>query len=149
MKICLTASSGGHFNQLMKILPILKKHKLFFVTPASHMRNVLKNYKLYLVDNPGRNPLKFVTHSIRTLFVLLKERPQVVITTGAGLVVPLCFMAKILFRSKIIFIETFSRIDKPSLTGRIVYHISDLFIIQWEKLEKFYGDKAIYGGQLL
>lgn len=113
------------------------------------MRNVLNNYKMYFVENPGRNPLKFITHSIKSLFILLKERPNVIITTGAGLVVPICFMGKFLFRSKIIFIETFSRIDTPSLTGRLVFHISDLFIIQWKQLKKFYGDKAVYGGQLL
>jgi len=149
MKICLTSSSGGHFNQLLKLLPVLKGHGLFFVTPSSHMRNVLNNYKMYFVENPGRNPLKFITHSIKSLFILLKERPNVIITTGAGLVVPICFMGKFLFRSKIIFIETFSRIDTPSLTGRLVFHISDLFIIQWKQLKKFYGDKAVYGGQLL
>lgn len=148
MKICVTASSGGHFNQLLKLLPVLNKHKLFFVTPAFHMKNILNNYETYFVKNPGRNLLKFITHSIRSFFILLKERPDVVITTGAGLVVPICFMAKFIFRSKIIFIETFSRIDKPSLTGRIVYHISNLFIIQWKQLKKFYGDKAVYGGQL-
>lgn len=149
MKICLTASSGGHFNQLLELLPILKKHKLFFVTPASHMKTVLGNYKMYIVKNPGRNPLRFVTHSVGSLRILFKEKPDVVITTGAGIVVPICFLAKFLFGSKIIFIETFSRIDEPSLTGRIVYRISDLFIIQWKQLKKFYGDKAIYGGSLV
>lgn len=149
MKICLMSSSGGHFNQLIKLLPILKKHKLFFITPATHMKNVLSKYKTYFIKNPGRNPFKVLSHSIVSLIILLKERPDVVITTGAGLVVPVCFLAKFLFRSKIIFIESFSRIDSPSLTGKIVFPISDLFIVQWKELQKFYGGRAVYGGPLL
>lgn len=148
MKICLSASSGGHFIQLTMLLPILKKYKLFFVTPATHMKNVLKRHKIYFVKNPGRNPFKFLTHSVLSLMILLKERPNVVITTGAGLVVPICFLSKFLLGSKIIFIESFSRINSPSLTGRIIFPISDLFIVQWEELQKFYGKRAVYGGQL-
>jgi len=149
MKICLTSSSGGHFNQLIKLLPILKSRKLFFITPATHMKNVLNRYTTYFIKNPGRNPFKFLSHSIVSLIILTKERPDVVITTGAGLVVPICFLAKFLFQSKIIFIESFSRIDTQSLTGKIVFHISDLFIVQWKKAQKLYGKKTVYGGPLL
>lgn len=113
------------------------------------MKNVLRDYKVYFVANPGRNPFKFIIHSVISLIVLVKERPKVVITTGAGLVVPICYLSKLLFRSKIIFIESFSRIDSPSLTGRIVFSISDLFIVQWEQLLKIYGNKAVYGGPLI
>ena len=149
MKICLTASSGGHFNQIIKLLPILNKHEIFFITPATHMKRLLKKYKTYFVSNPVRNPFKFVIHSFVSLSILLKERPNVVISTGAGLTVPVCFLAKFLLRSKIIFIESFSRIDSPSLTGKMVFPISDVFIVQWKRLLKFYGKKAIYGGSLL
>ena len=149
MKICLTASSGGHLNQLLELLSVLKRYKIFFITPATHMKRELSNYPVYFVKNPGRNPFKFLIHSIVSLNILIKEKPDVVITTGAGLVVPICFLAKFLFKSKIIFIESFSRISSPSLTGKIVYRISDLFIVQWKQIRKFYGDKAVYGGSLI
>lgn len=149
MKICLTASGGGHLIQLLRLLPVLKKHEVFFITPGSHMKNVLKGYKLYPVNNPQRNPFKFILHSIISLRILVKEKPDVVITNGAGLVVPICFLSKFLFRSKIVFIESFSRIDTPSKTGKVIFKIADLFIVQWKDLKKIYGDKAIYGGQLV
>jgi len=149
MKVCLTASGGGHLIQLLKLLPILKKHRLFFIIPGSHMRATLKDYKVYTVSNPGRNLLKFVFHSVISLIILTKERPDVVITNGAGLVVPICFLSKFIFGSKIVFIESFSRINSPSMTGRIISKIADLFIIQWKDLQKFYGSKAVYGGGLV
>ena len=149
MKICLTASGGGHLIQLLRLLPILRGHKLFFMIPESHMKTYLKDYKTYSVINPGRNPLKFLIHTVSSLVILAKEKPNVVITNGAGLVVPICFLSKILFGSKIIFIESFSRVNSPSLTGKIIFRVADLFIIQWKELERFYGGKAVYGGQLL
>ncbi|MBI3335333.1 MAG: polysaccharide biosynthesis protein [Candidatus Portnoybacteria bacterium] len=149
MKVCLTASGGGHLIQLLRLLPILKKHETFFIIPGSHMKNVLKDYKIYSVNNPQRNPFKFILHSIVSLRILAKEKPDVVITNGAGLVVPICFLSKFLFKSKIVFIESFSRIDTPSKTGKIIFKIADLFIVQWADLQKFYGSKAVYGGQLV
>ena len=148
MKVCLTSSAGGHLNQLLKLLPVVDKD-VFFITSAQHMKKTLKSYKIYYMQDPVRKPWKFLINLIKAFFILLKERPRVVITTGAGIVVPTCLIAKFLFRSKIIFIESLSRIESPSMTGRVLYPISDLFIVQWKHLLKFYGDKAVYGTPLI
>jgi len=71
----------------------------------------------------------------------------VVITTGAGVAVPICLFAKIFFNSKIIFIESFSRIYEPSSTGKILYNFADLFFVQWPTLKKRFK-RAIYAGRL-
>ncbi|TAL48576.1 polysaccharide biosynthesis protein [archaeon] len=147
MRICLTSSAGGHLNQLLKILPIAGKD-VFFMTSGKHMEKTLKGYRVYYIEDPVRRPLVFLTNSIKSLSILLKERPDVVITTGAGMVIPTCFIAKI-FGAKIIFIETLSRIESPSRTGKIIYPIADLFIVQWKRLLKFYGSKAVYGTPLI
>ena len=81
---------------------------------------------------------------IEQLIIFLREKPDIILTTGAGLVIPTCLYAK-LFRKKIIFIESFARMDDLSKTGKFLYKISDLFIVQWESLTKKY-DKAIFGG---
>lgn len=79
----------------------------------------------------------------------MDENPEVVITTGAGFALPLCFLAKFVLNSKIIFIESFSRVFSPSLTGKLLYPISNLFIVQWKPLLKKYGKNVLYGGTLL
>jgi UDP-N-acetylglucosamine:LPS N-acetylglucosamine transferase len=144
----MTSSAGGHMNQLLKLLPLADKD-VFFITSAQHMRKSLKDYKIYYIKDPVRNSWRFFINSIIAFSILLKERPNVVITTGAGLVVPICLLAKLLFGSKIIFIETMSRIESPSRTGKIIYPIADLFIVQWKNLLKFYGKKAVYGTPLM
>lgn len=119
------------------------------------MKNVTTNLpaKTYHVVNPDiRNPRlgipAFIINLFQTLFILMKEKPKVIITSGATVAFIFCWLAKFLFRSKIIFIETMSRITCPSLIGRLLYPVADVFIVQWKSMLKFY-QKAIYGGCLL
>lgn len=149
MKICIVSSAGGHLIQCLKLLPVLKKHNVFVITfTAGHLKKSLKGLKTYLIENPKRNPVRYMQTAPKFYEILKKEKPDVIITTGAGVAVPVCLMAKYFFGSKIIFIESFSRITEPSQTGRILYNFADLFIVQWKSLLKHYGDKAVYGGTI-
>lgn len=146
MKIALICSSGGHLIELMTLRKVLKKYKKFWITFKSPItKTTLKGEKFYLVDDPRRNILKFIPLFFESLKLFLKEKPDVVITTGAGVVIPFCLVAK-LFGKKLIFIESFARIKTPSITGKVLYPFSDLFLIQWKKNLEFYGKRAIYVG---
>jgi len=150
MKICIVSSAGGHIIQCLKLLPVLKGHKIFIITfTASHLKKSLKGLKVYQIKNPRRNIKRYIKYLSLFFKILKDEKPRVLITTGAGVAVPICFLGKFIFKSKLIFIESFSRIKKPSLTGKILYPIADLFFVQWKYLLKKYGDKAIYKGSLL
>ena len=78
--------------------------------------------------------------------VLRKEKPDVIISSGAAVAVPFFYLGK-LFGKKLIYIEVFDRIDKPTMTGKMVYPIVDKFIVQWEEMLKIYP-KAVYGGAI-
>ena len=67
-----------------------------------------------------------------------------IITTGTHTAVPICYIGK-LFGSKIIFIETFANNKTKTLSGRMIYPIANLFIVQWKEMLKLYP-KAVYGG---
>ena len=71
-------------------------------------------------------------------------RPKYIVTTGTHTAVPMCYIGK-LFGCKIIFIETFANINSRTLSGRLIYPISNLFIVQWEEMLKLYP-KAVYAG---
>ena len=78
--------------------------------------------------------------------VLKKERPDLIISTGAAVAVPFFYLGKI-FGSKCVYIEVFDRIDRPTLSGRLVYPIVDIFIVQWEEMKKVYP-KAVDLGSI-
>jgi UDP-N-acetylglucosamine:LPS N-acetylglucosamine transferase len=147
MRICLTCSSGGHLLQILQLKRVYKKYPHFFMTFKRDMTNDLsKTEKVYFVRDPERKLLDIFLNFFQSFRIFLLEKPNIVISTGAGVSIPICFIAK-LFMKKVIFIESFSRVFRPSLSGRFAYLVSDLFIVQWEYLLKFYK-KAKYGGSI-
>ena len=148
MKICIACSAGGHLMEALEFVPALKGQEKFFVTfEREQVKDVLKGEKTYFVIDPKRNPKKLLINFNQAMKILKKERPDVVLSTGAAAAVPLCYAAKML-GIKLIFVETLAAVEKPSLSGRAIYPIADLFVIQWKHLKRYYPN-AVYGGPLI
>lgn len=147
MKLCLACSPGGHLLQMMQLEPIYKKHDHFFLTfKRGPTKELSKKEKVIFVEDSRRSPLMLGKTIVQSFIAFLKWKPDLIIANGGGFVVPFCYIAK-LFGKKLIFIESFSRVEKPSVSGRLLHPISDLFIVQWKPLLKYYK-KAIYGGSI-
>jgi len=108
--------------------------------------DLAKTEKVYFVTCPRRNPLKTLVNLFQSLKIFLTERPAFVISTGADTAIASCLIAK-LFRKKVVFIESFCRIKQASLSGKIMYRFSDLFLVQWKQNKKFFP-KAEYAGSV-
>jgi beta-1,4-N-acetylglucosaminyltransferase len=148
MKLALVCSHGGHLTQMLMLLPAFGEHQRFFVTYNSvRTEGLAKQERVYLLANIGANPLLMATAFLRALRILLKERPEIVISTGSEIAIPFSWMGKLL-GARVIYIETWSRITSPSGTGKIVYFIADVFFVQWEQLLSCYGPKAQYEGSV-
>jgi UDP-N-acetylglucosamine:LPS N-acetylglucosamine transferase len=76
--------------------------------------------------------------------VLRSYRPDVVISTGAGVAFPFFLMAKVL-RMKTVYLEVYDRIDSRTLTGRLCYPFSDLFLVQWDEQQPLYPKSQVVG----
>lgn len=147
MKICIACSTGGHLLQLFQLSQIYSRYNHFFLTFKRPMSaNLAKKEKVFFVRDPGKNPFNLLINIFQSLLIFIKHRPDIIISTGAGVAVPICYFAK-LSRKKVIFIESFSRVKDPSLSGTLVHPIADLFIVQWRPLLKHYK-KAVYGGSI-
>ncbi|MGX1191842.1 PssD/Cps14F family polysaccharide biosynthesis glycosyltransferase [Metabacillus sp. SLBN-84] len=148
MKVCFTASSGGHLEQLMMLYPMMKKHESIIVTEDTEYKFDTKGIKTYKLNQINRREVlffcKFTIIFLKSLEIFLKEKPDILVSTGALATIPICIIAK-MFKKKIIFIESFSKINSRTITGKFMYKIADLFIVQWEDMKKLYPD-AIYGG---
>lgn len=149
MKICFAASSGGHFEQLMMLRPLMDKYSSFIVTEKTPYNANSKFEKtIYFLKQINRQeimlPIYLINNTIKSLKILLIEKPDIIITTGVLAVIPLCIIAK-LFRKKIIYIESFAKLDSPTLTGKLIYKFADQFYVQWPSMLKIYP-KAIYKG---
>lgn len=94
----------------------------------------------------NRNIKNLIRNTIVAWKVLIKEKPNLIISAGAAVAVPFFYVGK-LFGAKLIYIEVFDRIDRPTLTGRLVYPIADKFIVEWEEMKDVYA-KAINLGSV-
>lgn len=91
-------------------------------------------------------PFKMLVNSVKALKIWIKEKPDLIITTGTMVAYPF-YLLSIICKKKFIFIETFGRANMPTVAGKLMEKHSDLFIVQWETQKKHYK-KAIYGGCL-
>lgn len=148
LKVCLVGSSGGHLTHLYMLKPFWNHKKRFWVTfDKEDARSLLKGEKVYPCYYPtNRNVKNLIRNSIIALKILWKEKPDLIISSGAAVAVPFFYFGK-LFGVKSIYIEVFDRIDKPTMTGKLVYPVSDIFIVQWEEQKRIYK-KAINLGSI-
>ena len=148
-KICFTASSGGHFEQLMMLKPLMDKYESFIITEKTGYSIIKEDRKIYYLNQVNRHEktfvFKMITNALKSFKIFLKEKPDVVISTGALATIPVCIFAKVL-RKKIIFIESFAKVTSPTLTGKLVYKFADQFYVQWEQMKEHYPDAICEGG---
>ena len=148
MKVCLVGSSGGHLTHLYMLKPFWQDKERFWVTFNKEDANsILEGEQVYHCYYPTNRSLKALLINTRLAWkVLRKERPDVIVSSGAAVAVPFFYLGK-LFGMKTIYIEVFDRIDKPTITGKNVYTVTDRFIVQWEEMKQVYK-KAINLGSI-
>ena len=147
-KICFIASSGGHFEQLMMLKPLMHKYESFVITEKTNYSVKEGDVEVFYLKQVNRHEktciLKMISNGFKSFLIFVKKRPDIVISTGALVTIPMCLLAK-LFRKKLIFIESFAKVNSPTLTGKLLYKYADQFYVQWKEMLDIYPD-AIYKG---
>ena len=148
MKIVFAASSGGHFEQLMMLKPLMEKYDSFVLTEKTDYSVGKQEVDVvYLKQINRKEPLflfKLIANTVIPFKIYLKEKPDVMITTGVLAIIPFALIMK-LFRKKLIYIESFAKVTSKTLSGKLLYNYADQFYVQWEEMLKLYP-KAIYKG---
>ncbi|WP_426154132.1 PssD/Cps14F family polysaccharide biosynthesis glycosyltransferase [Lacrimispora sp. 38-1] len=148
MKICLVGSSGGHLTHLYMLKSFWQDKERFWVTfNKDDAKSLLKDEKIISCYYPTNRSLKALLINTRLAWkTIRKEKPDIIISSGAAVAVPFFYIGK-LFGARLIYIEVYDRIDKSTMTGKMVYPITDKFIVQWEEMKKIYK-KAINLGSI-
>ncbi|HGF7717980.1 TPA: PssD/Cps14F family polysaccharide biosynthesis glycosyltransferase, partial [Enterococcus faecium] len=143
----LVGSSGGHLTHLYLLKNFWEKEERFWVTfDKEDSRSMLKDERFFPCYYPtNRNIINLIRNSFLAIRILLKEKPDLIISSGAAVAVPFFYLGK-LIGAKTIYIEVFDRIDAPTLTGKLVYPVTDKFIVQWDEMKKVYPKAINLGG---
>jgi UDP-N-acetylglucosamine:LPS N-acetylglucosamine transferase len=146
LKICLAASGGGHLTELLRLSDCWKGLDTFFVTTVPLVKDDLQaTGNIYVVGECNRqHPILVLKVFLKCIKIAFKERPEVVISTGAAAGCMICFLAKI-FGARIIWIDSITNITRISLSGRMVKQIADLFLVQWPELVVKYNGVEYIG----
>lgn len=148
-KICFAASSGGYYEQLLMLRPIMEKYDSFILTEKTLYNTEIEDIETFYLKQVNRKERSFITRMIYNTYlsfkIYFKEKPNVVICTGVLAMIPMCLIVK-MFGGKLIFIESFAKVTSPTLTGKLLYKFADKFYVQWEPMLKIYPKATYLGG---
>jgi hypothetical protein len=149
MKLCVGASAGGHMSELLKLLERVDQlpcRPSFSVTTLSVAVDRLKEFgTVYVIGECNRwHPLRAVRIFLRGFRLILKERPDVILTTGSFPLALVCLSAKLL-GAKIIWIDSIASTEKLSMSGRLIRPVADLIFSQWVDVAAKYGNVEYHG----
>lgn len=148
LKVCLVGSSGGHLTHLYMLKPFWENNDRFWVTfDKEDAKSLLENERMIPCYYPTNRSLKALIINTKLAFkVIKKEKPDIIISTGAAVAVPFFYVGK-LYGAKTVYIEVFDRIDASTISGKMIYPIADKFIVQWKEMKKIYP-KAVNLGSI-
>lgn len=147
IKICLISSHGGHLRELLNVADYVNGEKYFVTHRTLQTEELLQKQCHYFILYPYKSIIKYFINALQSIKHVVKEKPDMIISTGSGSVIPSILLCKIFLRSKIIYIESAANVVNPSRTGSFLYKYADLFLIQWPSLQIHYP-KAVYCGLL-
>jgi UDP-N-acetylglucosamine:LPS N-acetylglucosamine transferase len=149
-KVCYTASSGGHLEELSNFRSLLSGDD-FILTEKSTYNVIDWCSKIYFVNQINRREKLFIPKLlwlfVQSFIILLREKPSVIVSTGALATFPISFLGKLMGK-RIVYIEIIALVYEGSVTGKLMYKFADLFIVQWEEMMKVFP-KATYLGCLV
>jgi UDP-N-acetylglucosamine:LPS N-acetylglucosamine transferase len=133
--VLLVCSSGGHLLQLLSLRPAWEGFARAWVTfDTSDARSLLRDEPVYAAHGPTNRNLKNLARNLAVAWrVVRRTRPAVVLTTGAGVGVPFAWVGRLL-GARVVYVESFTRIDGPSLSCRLIAPAADRIYVQWPSL---------------
>lgn len=147
-KICLACSAGGHLRELQLAVGTIPDdyHCYWLTQETTSTKEYLRDKEhVFLTNFQPTKKWTLIVNCIQAIWWVLLKRPDVVITTGAGVTVPTVFFAKKLLKSKIIFINSAADVTHPSRTPVWIERYADLFLVQWEDMLKVFPNATCCG----
>lgn len=148
-RVLLVASSGGHLSQLLALEPWWASRQRSWVTfdtedAVSRLRAERDEDVVWAHHPTTRNIPNLIRNLFLAIRLLVRERPDVIISTGAGVAFPFFILAKII-RIPTVYLEVYDRIDTPTLTGRLCRPLASRFCVQWDEQRALYKDARVVG----
>jgi hypothetical protein len=145
-RVLLVCSSGGHLAQLMRLRSWWKEHdRTWACFPLPDAESLLAGEDVVWVHHPTTRHVGNLLRNLRLAWrVLRRERPDVIVSTGAGAAVPFFWLGRLL-GCRTVYLEVYDRVDSPTMTGRLCRPVTDLFLVQWPEQQRLYRGAVVAG----
>lgn len=149
-RVLIPTSSGGHLTEVFQLKRLIDATEHLFVTEDLPLtRGLLEGRPCRFVRANGRNRdwlfwKNFLINWFLAIPILLKFRPDAIVTTGSHTAIPFCYLGK-LMGCKVIYILSFCRIDSKAAAATAIYPIADQFFVQWEQMRSAYPRSRYVG----
>ncbi len=147
MKVCVVSSCGGHLTEVREFKAAYERCAHFYVLNDRAVLPDDMKKRTYFISHSERD-WRILLNIYEAFVILKREKPSVILSTGAGPVVPFALIGRWFFQSHIIFVETFTRVGRPSLAGRIMYWLAHDFFYHWPSQSRYFP-KGTHGGPIL
>ncbi|MCY3002600.1 MAG: hypothetical protein NTV21_12430 [Planctomycetota bacterium] len=144
-RVLAVASPGGHFEQLQLLADAWEGCEVAYVSVGEEMSELVSGARYYSVPDSSRHqPLQMLRGVVRLVAILRRERPEIVVSTGAapGL---LALALGRLFGARTAWIDSVANVERLSLSGRLAGRLAHLWMTQWEHLESHRGPRFAGG----
>jgi len=157
MNVYIVCSPGGHLTQALNALETFEGCDVFLVTldfpnlRDISLKGIKKIHRVRLRFDYSMSlgvPVTLFLSFFQMIGLFLRKRPHIIFSTGSEIAIPAFLAGKLFFRTKLIFMESLTRIQELSLTGKVLYRFADLFLVQWEGLAGRVSN-AVYKGRLI
>ncbi|MES2454283.1 MAG: oligosaccharide biosynthesis protein Alg14 [Bacteroidota bacterium] len=146
MKVLAIASVGGHWVQLLRLLPAFDQMELVFVSTKESSASMVPGYRYYSVPDASRwNKFRLIQSFLKLSIIVFRERPDVVISTGAAPGLMGLMAAKIL-GIKTIWVDSMANAERLSMSGKLARKFADRIYTQWPELA---DEKVVCAGSVL
>ena len=150
--VMFISSTGGHLNELLQLKDVFKQYEYCLITEKTksngYLKDEFKDRVHFLIYGTKYHmltyPFKLLANCFISLYYYIKYHPDYIVTTGVHTAGPMCCIGKI-FGSRIVYIETFANMVSKTSTGKLLYPISDKFVVQWESMKKLYPKADFWG----
>jgi UDP-N-acetylglucosamine:LPS N-acetylglucosamine transferase len=145
----LVCSPGGHLLQMLSLEPGWRDLDTKWVTlPAADVEYLLAGRPTVLAHGPTNRSLRNLVRNLAlAVRVIRRERPDVILSTGAALAVPFFAVGKVA-GCRLVYVESLTRTASLSLSGRLVYPLANAFFVQWPEAARG-RRKAVHAGSIL
>lgn len=142
VKVLAVSSGGGHWVELMRIMPAFDGADIACLTVNREYRSEANGWRFHVVNDATRwNKLAAAVMALRVLLIVLRERPDVIVTTGAA---PGYFALRFgkWIGARTIWVDSIANVEELSLSGKMAGRCADLWLTQWPHLARASGPAA-------